>query len=190
MNHRIRLTAPVRDLRPAPPPGSPEWDERAAERERAAYERGRIDGERALSEQLVQQRAELIHLQNGVLASLRQALPGLLAQSEQSLIELALTVARRLVANLPIDAALVQAVVREALAELEHAAAVLVVLHPDDLDLLRRINAPLLLEQVGGEPLRFQASPDVARGGCLLQTSFGVVDATRENKLERLGLLS
>ena len=39
-------------------------------REQAAYERGRRDGEKALSEQLLQQRGELLELQKGVLDSL------------------------------------------------------------------------------------------------------------------------
>jgi len=41
----------------------------------ASYERGRLDGERALSEQLIRQRAEVMELQTGVLASLRDAVP-------------------------------------------------------------------------------------------------------------------
>jgi flagellar biosynthesis/type III secretory pathway protein FliH len=32
--------------------------------------------------------------------------------------------------------------------------------------------------------VRFQPSPEVTPGGCLVQTRFGVIDARRETKLE------
>jgi flagellar biosynthesis/type III secretory pathway protein FliH len=31
--------------------------------------------------------------------------------------------------------------------------------------------------------MRFQASSEVARGGCLVETRFGIVDAGRETKM-------
>ena len=48
------------------------------EGEQAAYERGLAEGEKRLGQQLLVQRAELAELQNGVLASLRQAVPPLI----------------------------------------------------------------------------------------------------------------
>lgn len=185
-SEKIRLNQPLKDVTLAPLPGSPEWEQRVVERERAAFERGRIEGERALSQQLVQQRSDLLELQNGVLTSLRQTLPKLVTDAEESLVQLAYSAALKIVADIPISTELVEAVVREALGQLDHEANIVVLLNPQDLDLLRKINAPLLLEQVGGQPLRFQASPDITRGGCLLQTNFGVVDARRETKIERL----
>jgi flagellar biosynthesis/type III secretory pathway protein FliH len=32
--------------------------------------------------------------------------------------------------------------------------------------------------------IRFHDSPEVGRGGCLVQTRFGAIDARRETKLE------
>jgi flagellar assembly protein FliH len=185
-SENIRLSAPLRDVQIAPPPGSLVWEQRVLERERASFERGRAAGERALGEQLVQQRAEIMDLQSGVLKSLRNALPQLIAESENALIELAMTAAQRFVADIPITSEMVTATVREALQELQHAAECVVLLHPLDLELLQRMNAPLQNENNSGKPLRFQASGEISRGGCLLQTSFGLVDATRENKLDRL----
>jgi len=185
-SEQIRFSQPLKDVTLAPLPGSPEWEQRVLERERAAFERGRIEGERALSQQLVQQRSDLLELQNGVLTSLRQAMPKLVTDAEEALVQLAYSAALKIIAETPISTELVEAVVREALGQLDHEANIVVLLHPQDLELLRKINAPLLLEQIGGQPLRFQASPDITRGGCLLQTNFGTVDARRETKIERL----
>ncbi len=185
-SEKIRFTEPLKDVVPAPLPGSAEWENRVRDRERAAFERGRIEGERALSQQLIQQRSDLLELQNGVLTSLRQTLPKLIVDAEESLVQIAYAAAVKIIADTPISVELVEAVVHEALGQLEHEANIVVLLNPQDLELLRKINAPLLLEQVGGQPLRFQASADITRGGCLLQTNFGTVDARRETKLERL----
>src|SRR6185295_12345317 len=58
-------------------------------------------GQKALAEQLVQQRKQLIELQNGVLRSIGQALPSVIAECEQSVVLLAIEAAKRVVASLP-----------------------------------------------------------------------------------------
>jgi flagellar assembly protein FliH len=153
-------------------------------REQAAFERGLAEGEKRLGEQLLRQRSELLELQNGVLASLREAVSEVLQQSESALIQLALEVARKLVDELPVSAGMVEAAVRSALAQVEESTEFHVYLHVDDLALLQKCNSPALLPGPGNEAMRFQASPEVTRGGCLVQTRFGIVDARRETKLE------
>jgi flagellar biosynthesis/type III secretory pathway protein FliH len=59
-----------------------------------------------------------------------------------------------------------------------------VLLNPEDYEMLQS-NAPLPSAS-NGERTRFKASLDVTRGGCILQTRFGVVDARRETKFEAL----
>jgi flagellar assembly protein FliH len=177
----IQLTQPLRDARIV------RFGERETLRQedlQAAYERGRIEGERRLGEQLIQQRAELMELQTGVLAALRQAIPQVARDAERALAILALEAARKLVAGLPISAEMIEASVREACSAVEDTADLAVLLHPDDLALLERSNAPILLPQGSHERLRFHPSPQVTRGGCLIQTRFGVLDARRETKIE------
>jgi flagellar assembly protein FliH len=152
-------------------------------REQAAFERGLTEGEKRLGEQLLRQRTELLELQNGVLASLRGALPQVIRQSESAVIQLALEVARKLVGDLPISAEMVEAAVRSALAQVEERTEFHVSLHAEDLALLQKCNSPVRLPGPGNEAMRFRASSEVTRGGCLVQTRFGVVDARRETKL-------
>ena len=179
----IRLSQPLKDAPLA----------RSGDREaihtgdlQASYERGRLDGERALSEQLVRQRAEVMELQTGVLASLRDAVPQVARESERALVALALEAARRLVSGLPVSAEMIEAAVKEAIEQVEDTAGFTVQLHPEDLSLLERTNSPLLLPQGGDERIRFQPAPHVTRGGCVVQTRFGVIDARRETKVELL----
>jgi flagellar assembly protein FliH len=147
------------------------------------FERGRRVGEGTLGEQLLRQRAELVSLQSGLFQSLRQALPRVRQECEAALIALTLEVARKLVGGMSVSSELVEAVVREALQELESKTEVTVLLHADDLAMLERTDSALLTAGPAEGGLRFQASAEVKRGGCILQTRFGVCDAQRETKL-------
>ena len=182
----VRLLEPLRAARVAVAPHSALLEERIRERERSSFERGRREGERALGEQLMRQRSELTELQNGVLASLRQAVTQVAHDCEGAMVALALEIAGKLVADTPIASDLVEASVREALAQVEQQGRLTVLLNPMDFELLQQANAPLLLSDAGGEQLRFETSPKVSRGGCLVQTRFGVIDARRETKFEAL----
>ena len=105
----------LRDVRLLIQAPQQDWREHVTEREQSAFERGRREGERRLSEQLLQQRNDMVELQNGVLASLRNALPQLIQESETALMNLALESSRKIVAGLPISQDMIESVVREAL---------------------------------------------------------------------------
>ncbi|HVY69171.1 MAG TPA: FliH/SctL family protein [Verrucomicrobiae bacterium] len=180
----LSLGHPLRDARLAgSAPASQDYETRVRERERAAREAGRVEGERALSEQLVRQRADLMELQTGVLESLRQAIPQVVGDTESAVIALALEVATKLVAGMPISAKEVEGAVHEAMRQIEEETEFTVDLHPKDLELLRQANSPLTLP--GGRPdsIQFRASDQVSRGGCILHTRFGAVDTRRETKI-------
>ena len=181
----IALPRPLRDAR-LDGGGAPLTEEERREAELAArYQLGLADGEKALTEKLIQQRAELHELAQGLLESLRQAVPQVVRETESAMVSIALAVSQKLVAGLPISAAVVEAAVRDALAQVEGAARLTVRLHQDDLDLLQKADSQLLTSAAGRE-FQFIASPGVTRGGCLVETNFGTVDARRETKLELL----
>jgi flagellar assembly protein FliH len=175
----VHFSAPVREVKLA----------RSGDREtlrqqdlQASYEKGRAEGERALSEQLVKQRAEVMELQTGVLAALREAVPQVTRECERALVELALEAAKKLVCGLPVSAEMIEAAVQEACSQVEDTADFTVQLNPEDLALLKRLNSPLLLPEGGKEQIHFHGSAQVSRGGCLVHTHFGVIDARRETR--------
>jgi flagellar assembly protein FliH len=163
-----------------------DWSEHLREREQTAYQKGRRDGEDSLREQLIGQRNEMGDLVNGVIESLRNTVPRLIQETESALIQLALESAQKVVAGLPVDTKLVDAVVREALQQVEDTAEITIQLHPEDLALLQKHDASILTGMPGSGPLRFVGSAEVTRGGCLVQTRFGIIDARRETKLDQL----
>jgi flagellar assembly protein FliH len=168
----IRLDRPLRNVRVMD----------ARDIERAIFERGRAEGERALGEQLIRQRSELLEIQRGVFAALRQAVGQVARDTEEACVQLALAAARKVVAGLPISVEAVEASVREALVDVERDNNVTVCLNAEDFSLLERLNSPLLVRDAAGERLRFEVSPEVTRGGCMVRTAFGSIDARRETK--------
>ncbi|MFO1497092.1 MAG: FliH/SctL family protein [Verrucomicrobiota bacterium] len=183
---KIHFQRPPKDVRIAIPGAPADLGRQLQEREEAAFERGRRAGEKALSEQLLRQRAELLELQNGVLQSLRQLLPQLAKEYESTLVTIALEAAQKVMAGLPVTAELVEATVREALERVDATSELTVLLHAEDLELLQRANSPLLVSEIGGEKLRLQGGREVTRGGCIVQTRFGTIDGRRETKLQLL----
>lgn len=183
----VPLPAPPRDVRLARVL-SPEAARQARvdDQLRASYEQGRLEGEQALSALLVQQRQETQQLAEGVLKSLRDTVPKVVRDSEQMLVALALEIARKLVADLPISVEMIEAAVRDAMAQVENAAEFTVQLHPADLALLQHHASPLLDTTADSRQIRLRASPEVTRGGCTVLTRFGTVDAQRETKFDLL----
>ncbi len=185
MAHTLHFDQPLRGVRslgntlPSPAPTE------AEARERAAYERGRRDGEDAVREQLAAQRNEYLELQRGVIQSIRDAVPQVVRDSETTVIHLAIETAQRLVAGLPVSAEMIEASVREALAQVADSSEVTVLLNPEDLALLEKHQGGATA--AANRPnVSFRSSPEVTRGGCLVQTRFGVVDGRRETKVALL----
>jgi len=85
---------------------------------------------------------------------------------------------------MPISVPMLEATVRDALAQIEGTAQFTVRLHPADLELLKTAGSSLFTGMDELSEFRFLSSPEVARGGCLVQTRFGTVDARRETKFD------
>ncbi len=182
----IRFTAPVRDICLSGELPPEVWTARLQAAERTGYERGLIDGERTLSEQLVQQRQELAELHRAAVTSLQQTVPQVARQMQDTLVALALQIAQRLVGEIPITREMVVSAVGEALEEIEDTTELKVLLHPDDLALLGSEPALTIPAHPTGSQVSFVGSRDVSRGGCIVQTRFGTIDNRRETKLALL----
>jgi flagellar assembly protein FliH len=178
MTETLQFTQPPRDIHLT--------TEEEMTREQAAYERGRRDSESALNQLLLDQRLELVEALQNTLVSLRRAMPQVIEDSRQQLVLLALEVAHKLTAGIPISAEMVEAAVRDALAHVGQATECTVYLHPEDLKLLRQLEATSLPVNGANDAVKFESSVEVTRGGCLVKTKFGVIDASRETKLEQL----
>lgn len=188
LHRSIAFAEPLRGvtLRARTSPEAALNEEILREREGRAYERGLLDGEKRLGEQMLQQRSELQHLQAGVLASLQGAVVGVIRETEQSLLELAFEIACKLVDGLPLDRERVEASVKSALSAVSEATQIHVHLHPEDLQVLRKHGSELLAEDSGARTIRFVGDTTIGRGGSLVRTEFGIIDAQPEARRARV----
>ena len=162
--------------------------------EQAAYDRGKKEAEANLQEQLdilkaeytTEKDKELAAFCDNIRSELGGQVPKILESLEKHVINLAADIAMKIVADLPIDKTMVESVVKDALAKAEKDAEIVVHLHPHDLELLTQGNSELLEESHGAGKVLFKASSEVTRGGCLLDTHYGIVDARRETKTDLL----
>lgn len=152
--------------------------------EEAAYRRG-VDAARALADQqMVEFRADIEQLGDGVFKKVTAVEPALVAQLRESLPALALDIARRLLAGYEPPAEVVSRICEEALNEifperdnLELAIA------PRDAELLDKLN-PVWLRSYPG--LRIRADASLRPGDCQVRSRFGLTDARLETKLTAL----
>jgi flagellar assembly protein FliH len=185
-NQTLTLRQPLREVTMAVLAAFDPMEHKIREREQAAYERGRREGEKAVQEQLETTRNEAAAVQQGVLESLRQCVPKVVRECEQTLTELCLEAARKLVSGIPISVEMVAVAIKEAMTQVNEAADYEIYLHPEDLALLKGADSQLLVQSNNGPKLHFHSSDEVSRGGCVLKTRFGIIDGRRETRFELL----
>ncbi len=169
------------------------YQEAFAKGKEAGYEAGFVEGKEVghregKAEGLKQGYAENKHLLQeqvvhfiALLESLSAPLEKLDAQVEESLVQLAIMIAKQIVRReLKIDSGQIVAVVKEAVKALPVARQkVTLSLHPDDALMVRE--AMSLDEDAPAWTLN--EDPLLTRGGCLVTTDTSSIDATVENKL-------
>lgn len=171
-------------------PAAPLFDEHAmaehqarlAALEREAFTKGYAQGERAgleaggkRAEAMLRRVAQTIE----ELGGLRQTL---IQETERQMVQLALTLARRVVhREVTLDPELAAALAHVALERLGTTAPATIRLNPEDYTIVAQDGA-----RWGGATVTVVPDPSIARGGCLVESEFGSVDATIERQFDEL----
>jgi flagellar assembly protein FliH len=147
---------------------------------------GHADGlEAGLAEGRAQMAAALSALESAhaEVVALREAT----AESvERDAVELAVLLAEKIVAGtFDTDPDRVLDVVRGALRRLTERRRVTVLVHPDDLELVRAASTGFAAELGGIEHCEVQAERRLVRGGAVVRTDEGQIDASIETQLAR-----
>lgn len=106
---------------------------------------------------------------------------------EQDLRVLAVRIAERILGReLALNPDAVVDIVSEALSQAGAPREVVVRCHPDDLKALER-GRPRLIERCGRtQAVIFRADPALSRGGCIIETELGTVDARLPTQLDAI----
>jgi flagellar assembly protein FliH len=121
------------------------------------------------------------------LSAVRALEAGATERVERHAVELALQVAERVVAGaIAVSPERLLDAVRGALRTLVERERVTLLVHPEDLDLMRTAVADVAGSLGGIEHIEVQEERRVGRGGAIVRTSLGEVDASVEAKLARV----
>jgi flagellar assembly protein FliH len=153
---------------------------------REAFRLGQDAARSFADRQLVDIRADVQQLQDGIFAKLADFEPVLVSQIRAALPDLALDLARRLMAGFEPGPEIIERICSEALNQLLPERENLeLILSPRDAHLLEELN-PAWLQRYPG--LKVRADISLAAGDCQVRSRFGLTDARRVTKLETLSL--
>jgi flagellar assembly protein FliH len=148
---------------------------------------GRTEGLAAGRAEALAQAAPSLSAAAEALTAVRALEADLAERVEAQAVELALQVAERVVAGtIAVAPERLLDVVRGALRTIIERERVTLLVHPEDLDLMREGVAEVTGALGGIEHIEVQEERRVARGGAILRTRVGEVDARIETKLARV----
>jgi flagellar assembly protein FliH len=151
--------------------------------EREAFANGYAAGERAGLEAGNKRAEAMLRRLAQTLDELRSLRGALVRQTEQQMVQLALAIAKRILRReTTIDQDLLVAMARVALERLGDAGAATIRLNPEDYAQTVQRHG----DHWAGARVTVVADPSVSRGGCLVESDFGVVDASVEAQFDQV----
>jgi flagellar assembly protein FliH len=174
LDHSATPAAAISRAPVDPEPSVPSID--LAQVEKTAYESGFRQGEKAGME-IAERKLEVVmkRYSEAILevAGLRSTL---YSQIEREVVKLAVAVSKKIVhREIQVDRDIIQTLVRVALSHVAEKSAVTIHLNPVDYSYLMERREEL--SQSEGRDISLMADKSVERGGCLIQTQCGDIDA-------------
>ncbi len=190
------------------PPESPQPPEEHLDRERGyregyeeGFEEGRTEGfekgylegrayaEKELTQEKIRLEAELgkkIKELDELLASVKKSLSEAVLSLDREVLDLLKLLTQKLLFKESLrDEALILRVIREALKEVVEGARVVIKVNPREAEFLKSFDLKALSEK-SFPVLSLEADSSITPGGCLLETNFGLIDATLERRWEEI----
>jgi flagellar biosynthesis/type III secretory pathway protein FliH len=122
-----------------------------------------------------------------ILARAHAARARLLTETEDDVARLALGIARKIVeAELALNGEAIARIVSSALQSARLGRAVVVRVHPDELASLEASRPTLSAAAGRSEGLVLRPDPSVGRGGCVVESELGTIDARLDTQLDAI----
>ena len=154
---------------------------------REGYHHGAEEASKSLERQLVEQRAELVHLQSETFAALIQQHGAMLEQLKGLVPELVMEGVARILGGLQTDRENLIRIVDDLLGELTPSGqAIEVQLHPGDLELVNGYEKDL---REKFPAIAFKVGSDLQPGDAVVRSQFGVIDGRLGTKFRMVEAL-
>ncbi len=146
-------------------------------------EEGRLDGYRAAEAEL----GKTLEMMQQVVQEIQQQRERLLQEPEEWLLQLVFKMAEHIIGPLAEQQkGLIQTTLNKILQEAQVSGRVKLLVHPDDLETLQSIEPELRKNFPDLKEIGFVADEMVTRGGCLVETDMGKLDARIETQMNEL----
>jgi flagellar assembly protein FliH len=147
-----------------------------AQVEKTAYENGFVQGEKAGMEIAERKMEVVMRRYADSILEVNKLRASLYAQIEREVVKLAIAVAKKIVhREVQVDRDIIQTLVRVALGHVSEKSSVAIHLNPTDYNYLLEQRAEL--SQSEGRDISLLSDKSIERGGCLIQTDCGDIDA-------------
>jgi flagellar assembly protein FliH len=157
--------------------------QRVAAAERDGYDRGYLEGGLAGEAEARQHAGAMLGRLTATIAEISALRTGLLAQTEQDIVRLAVAIAERIVRReVQINPQLLVSVARSAARQLGDKAVATIRLQPDDLATVvaQRESSP------ESGPIRLAADLSLPPGGCIVESALGSIDASLDAQIREV----
>ena len=172
--HSVTLAPAVAQVLVEPEPAAPAVD--LARLEKTAYESGFRQGEKAGMEIAEKKMEAVMKRYAEAIFEVGKLRSSLYSQVEHEVVRLAIAVSKKIVhREIQVDRDIIQTLVRVALGHVSEKSAVTIHLNPVDYNYLLERRGEL--SQSEGRDISLLADKSVERGGCLIQTECGDIDA-------------
>jgi len=152
--------------------------EQAAALTTAAYEQGFKLGEEAARQALIAQLSPVLSAFQQATSEIAHVRATVLQQAEEDIITLAFQLARKVIQREVLEhREVLESTLKRALAYVVEQDQIVVRVHPDDLHYATEIKEELGRARGESKTLTVQADTSVGRGGCLVTSSLGTIDA-------------
>jgi flagellar assembly protein FliH len=160
-----------------------EHQQRLASLERDAFAKGFAQGERAGAEAARERGEATLRRLTQTIEELTTLRAQMIHQTERQMVQLALAIARRIVhREVSLDQDLLIAMARVALDRLGESAQITVKLHPEEFEATAAARAASWT----GTTVQVVADARVGRGGCRVESDFGMIDAGVDAQIQEL----
>ncbi|RMF84592.1 MAG: hypothetical protein D6736_18970, partial [Nitrospinota bacterium] len=152
-----------------------------------AYAQGFQEGKEAGRQEGIAQLTSTLTSMQQAAIELSQLQDTLRQQAEEDVVTLAFALARKIVQReIDLHRDIVCTMVRRALERLVDRSEVVIRVHPQDLEQVLAIKKDLLSEKGGIKSLHLQGDESIDPGGCVVESTFGEIDARIWSQMEEL----
>jgi len=159
-----------------------QWEEETEQKVKEAYEKGKEEGASA-EEKISEKVAQLA----GIIESLKEARQTLLKEAETVVVDMSLAIARKFVDTAAVvNSDLIKKTIKAAVKMVTEKDKVVIRINPEDHEEVRAHQDDIIFIGNGIGKLEIRPDKKVERGGCVVETEAGNIDARIESRFSEI----